>query len=176
MAEESEDGSVSPSEREAKQNDLAAAVAAEDYVAAASLRDELASMVVDDQMAVTSVNTAFYSAFTAGSYEQMAEVWADDAVTCIHPGSPPLYGRDDVMESWKQILASARMEIKADKVRCALIGSTAIVTCHEVVDGASPLVATNVFARTVSGTWRMVLHQAGAMMQTTDVMSPEVEI
>ena len=143
----------SPSEYEQKEADLARAVASEDFAVAATLRDELASMVVDDQLAILSVNGEFYSAFASGDFDRMSEVWADDDLTCLHPMSPPIHGFDEVMNSWKQILNGARMEIKAEKVRCKLIGGmSAVVTCFEVVEGATPLAATNVFAKsTASG-------------------------
>ena len=46
---------------------LARAIAAEDYSMAAGLRDELAGMAVDEQMAIISVNAEFYAAFPSGS-------------------------------------------------------------------------------------------------------------
>ena len=164
------------SEYERLQSQLADAVAAEDYKAAALLRDELDGIVVDDQMELMSVNNEFYAAFTAGDFERMEKVWDDkDAyMTCIHPTQAPLYGRDDVMESWKQILGQGGgMEIKADNVRCVLLGTSAIITCFERVNGATPLVATNIFAKNSEGRWRMVLHQAGAVLQLGNSESPD---
>ena len=167
-------------EIEQLQADLASAIEDEDYAAAASLRDKVASLEVDDEMGVLSVNNEFYAAFATGDYERMDNVWADGKhdMVCLHPRMPPLYGRDDVMASWKFILASASMSIEAKSVRCMLVGSTAIVTCFEVVDGSSPLVATNVFVRSSTGKdkgWRMVHHMAGQVMQQRDILSPEAE-
>ena len=158
------DGFCSPDEYAQKEQELARAVEAEDYDNAALLRDQLQNLVIDDQLAIKEVNSEFYAAFTAGSYERMSELWADDAVTCIHPGSEPIFGRDEVMRSWKKILdvRALRMDIRAEKVRCMLVGNSAVVTCTEVAEGGlSPLVATNVFAKTVAGEWRMILHHAG---------------
>ena len=170
------DAAAKLSEYEQLQADLETAVKAEDYVAAAALRDKLASVAVDDEMAILSVNKEFYAAFTDGDYDRMGEVWAEDNVVCLHPQMPPIYGRDDVMASWEQILASARMDIRADNVRCMLIGSTAVVTCFEAVEGANALAATNVFAKTASGRWRMVHHQAAPMLVQPGALTPEVEI
>ena len=162
----------SPSQYEQKEQELARAVEAEDYDSAASLRDELNRLVVDDQAAIAAVNSEFYAAFTAGSYERMGEVWADDAITCIHPRSEPIYGRDDVMDSWKRILVTARMDIRGENVRCMLVGNSAVVTCTEVMDGISPLVATNVFAKTVTGKWKMILHHAGQVTRRVESLAP----
>ena len=131
-------------------------------------------MQLDDNVAVLSANKAFYAAFTAGDFNRMAEVWADGEawVSCMHPNMAPLHGRDDVMASWKQILAGPGAaertigKIEAERVRCSVTGSTALVTCFESLDGADALVATNVFRKDAkSGRWRMVLHQAGQVMQ-----------
>lgn len=152
------------SEYQQLQDELARAVAAEDYALAAKLRDQLSSSVMDDQMAILACNTEFYAAFAAGDFARMDGVWASDEVACIHPGMRPIYGQDNVMSSWKAIL-QAKVDVSADEVRCMLIGTSAVVTCLERIPGALPLAATNVFAKTESGTWRMVLHQAGAALR-----------
>ena len=153
------------SEYQRLQEELASAVKAEDYALAATLRDKLSSSVMDDQMAVLACNAEFYAAFSAADYDRMDGVWADDNVACMHPGLAPIYGQADVMASWKAILSSGGgTQVSADGVRCMLIGTSAVVTCIELVDGGSlPLAATNVFAKTESGAWRMVLHQAGGV-------------
>ena len=79
------------SEYQRLQDDLAGAIAAEDYALAAKLRDQLSSSVMDDQMAILACNTEFYAAFAAGDFARMDGVWASDEVACIHPGMPPLY-------------------------------------------------------------------------------------
>ena len=155
------------SEYQRLQDDLASAVESEDYSLAAKLRDQLASSVMDDQMSVLACNTEFYAAFAAGDYARMDGVWASDEVTCIHPGSMPIHGQAGVMASWKAILQTSTVDVAADEVRCMLIGSSAVVTCLERIPGSLPLAATNVFAKTESGTWRMVLHQAGAASRGT---------
>ena len=150
------------SEYQRLQAKLASAIESEDYALAAKLRDELSSSVMDDQMAILSCNSEFYAAFSAGDYARMDGVWAADEVTCIHPGMTPIYGQSDVMDSWRLILQTSRVDVTPDEVRCMLIGTSAVVTCLERIPGALPLAATNVFAKTEGGAWRMVLHQAGA--------------
>jgi uncharacterized protein (TIGR02246 family) len=109
--------------------------------------------------AVLAVNTAYYRAFAAGDVAAMARVWAEDGVSCVHPGWPPLIGRDDVMESYRGILASQnRVRIAHQDDIAIVIGDEGRVLCIEIVEGAA-LAATN-FYRRVGGEWRMVHHQA----------------
>ena len=150
------------SEYQRLQDQLASAIAAEDYALAAKLRDQLSSSVMDDQMAILACNTEFYAAFAAGDYSRMDGVWASDEVAVIHPGMPPIYGQENVMSSWRAILQGGGADVSPDEVRCMLIGTSAVVTCLERIPGSLPLAATNVFAKAESGAWRMVLHQAGA--------------
>jgi ketosteroid isomerase-like protein len=110
---------------------------------------------------VLAANEAFYVAFAARDVTAMDSMWAKAApVACIHPGWDVLLGRDDVMDSWRAILANPG----SPRVRCArptahVCGETAFVVCVEDV-GDSELIATNVFTRE-AGRWRLVHHQAG---------------
>ncbi|MCP4327874.1 MAG: nuclear transport factor 2 family protein [Alphaproteobacteria bacterium] len=114
-----------------------------------------------DLDAVLAVNAEFYAAFTERDYEAMESLWARiSPVACIHPGWPPISGRDEVMVSWQQILGNAG----APKVECVspepfLCGDAIFVICYERIDDAL-LAATNVFVRE-DGIWKMVHHQAG---------------
>ena len=47
------------------QVELAAAVIREDYLTAAALRDELATLLFDDEVAIFQANSAFYEAFSS---------------------------------------------------------------------------------------------------------------
>ena len=52
-----------------------------------------------DHEAVLFANEAFYQAFAARDLAAMEEVWAHHCpVACIHPGWPPLHGRQAVNE------------------------------------------------------------------------------
>ena len=113
-----------------------------------------------DDDAVLFANQAFYNAFAEGDQEAMDEVWADEAaVACIHPGWTPLAGRDEVMESWRSILAQGPPPVECRRARVYRYGDVAFVTCFEVIE-RDLLVATNVFVRE-DGRWKMVHHQAG---------------
>jgi hypothetical protein len=109
-------------------------------------------------------NQAFYDAFDRRDPAAMEALWSrDHAVTCIHPGWDRLTGHDEVMASWRNILANPQ----APRVQCRepqplVEGRFGTVICHEVLaDGV--LVATNLFIAETGG-WRMVHHHASAIM------------
>ncbi len=93
----------------------------------------------------------------------MDEVWARAApVACVHPGWDALRGREDVMQSWRAILAGpSSPEIGCSHAFAQVLGATALVVCHEHVAGGR-LVATNVFVREDGG-WKLVHHQASPL-------------
>jgi ketosteroid isomerase-like protein len=125
---------------------------------------------MQDDEAVLAANRAFYRAFRARDFAAMDLLWARAApVACIHPGWAALIGRDAVMASWRDILGQpTAIACKAEQV--LLIGDSACVLCHEVLDGgdqdggqeAGLLVASNLFVRE-GGDWRLVHHQAGGV-------------
>jgi ketosteroid isomerase-like protein len=112
--------------------------------------------------AILAANTAYYRAFATGDVAAMARVWADDGVSCVHPGWPPLIGRDDVIESYRGILTSRnRVRIVHQDEIAIVTGDEGRVLCIEIVEGAA-LAATN-FYRRVGGEWRLVHHQASSI-------------
>jgi thiamine monophosphate kinase len=85
----------------------------------------------------------------------------------VHPGWPPLIGRNDVIESYRNILANQnRVRIAHQDDAAIITGDEGRVLCIEVVDGAA-LAATNVYRR-VGGAWRMVHHQASPIAMMAD--------
>ena len=112
--------------------------------------------------AVLFANEAFYRAFADRDIKAMEAVWsARDAVTCLHPGWQPLFGRRPVLDSWAAILGNPQ----SPKIRCRdpevqLHGDTAVVVCYEEIDG-SFLIASNIYVRE-GQIWKLVLHQGGA--------------
>ena len=57
---------------------------------------------------VERANTEFYRAFEQADVDAMARVWDDEQpgqLTCIHPGWPPLRGRQQVLRSWSALMA-----------------------------------------------------------------------
>lgn len=116
---------------------------------------------MSDKTAVLFANEAFYAAFSARDMTAMEDAWwRGENITCIHPGWPPLFGREQVMGSWKAILANE--DSPAVKCRNAvphIFNDTAYVVCYEIIgDGA--LLASNIFIRD-QGRWHMVHHQGG---------------
>lgn len=114
--------------------------------------------------AALAANLEFYRAFTTRDLAAMDEMWAREApVVCIHPGWTVLRGREQVMESWRGILANP----DAPHVGCHddeafLYGDMAVVLCEEELTGGS-LAATNLFIRE-KGRWRMVHHHASPII------------
>ena len=125
--------------------------------------------------AIREVNDAYYRAFRERDYEAMAFLWAKELpVSCIHPGMAPLIGRDDVLRSWRGMLSHPDSPLlECSSVRVHLLGTTAMLTCLEGVDGDLPrLVATNVFTQE-DGHWRMVHHHGAALLSKTTHKGPD---
>ena len=172
----------SATERASKVEDLkktlSTAIALENYEEAARLRDELTQLTLDDEVAVLQANSAFYEAFTMRDLPAMSALWKEgEGATCVHPGSPHLYGHVDIIESWKEIFASSQMMIRPENVRCSVLagGLSAVVTLSECVGKVgddNALTATNVFEKGSDG-WKMVLHMAGPTMQAVSVQGDE---
>jgi hypothetical protein len=123
---------------------------------------------MSDRDTALFANTAFYTAFATRDLVAMDRLWArDEKVTCVHPGWPPLAGRETVLGSWKNIFTGGHApDISCRRAEAAVHGSIAVVTCVEVIssDGApqQALVATNIFIKSLdSREWHMVHHHAG---------------
>jgi hypothetical protein len=98
--------------------------------------------------AVLGANAVFYRAFTDGDYAAMSDLWAERApISCLHPGAPPLIGRNAVLDGWKKILGgTSRFELCCRQPVVHVTGEAAIVTCYEASDDQpAHLAATNVF-------------------------------
>ncbi|MBM3492204.1 MAG: nuclear transport factor 2 family protein [Alphaproteobacteria bacterium] len=116
---------------------------------------------MDEREAVLFANEAFYRAFADRDMGALAELWSrQHAVACIHPGWPPLFGRDDVLQSWQAILGNPNSPaIRCRQARAMVHGDAAVVVCYEEIDGRF-LIASNAFVRE-GRVWRMTHHQAG---------------
>ena len=87
---------------------LDAAIEAEDYALAASLRDALRALEDDAAAGVAEANARFYAAFRAADIDVMASCLAfGENVTVIHPGCNAIRGREAVLESWRVIFSGA---------------------------------------------------------------------
>jgi ketosteroid isomerase-like protein len=114
---------------------------------------------MNDSQALLAANAAYYRAFQAGDYAAMTAVWADEDVSCIHPGWPLIEGRAEVLESYRRILANPEQEpVTCSQEHIIISGDMARVLCVETVAGGT-LAATNLFIR-ADGSWRLVHHHA----------------
>ncbi len=124
----------------------------------------------DERAAALRSNEAFYRAFGAGDYSAMESLWARaETVLCIHPGGPPIHGRDAVMESWREIL-SQPPPIEHRDARVEIVRGVAFVTCVESISGRL-LAATNVFVWE-SSRWRLTHHQASPIAAPAPLHAP----
>lgn len=115
----------------------------------------------DDETALLDANAAFYKAFASRDVAAMDELWAKKApVVCIHPGWPPLMGREAVLEGWRRILSNpSQPALQMMAPRVTLWGDVALVLCFEKVEDQY-LIASNLFVREGKA-WRLSHHQAG---------------
>lgn len=130
-------------------------------------------MTVD---AVLAVQSDFYSAFERADFQAMLELWGDDdGIVLVHPGSPAIRGRGDVMRSWVALMADPPyIQFFITDVQATVTGDLATVTCTENVLSANAstpeaafaggtAVATNVFRRTPAG-WRLWVHHSSPVL------------
>jgi ketosteroid isomerase-like protein len=114
---------------------------------------------MNEEDAVLAANAAYYRAFAMADSDALERLWAFDGITCVHPGWRPLVGREDVVRSYRDILAGAQsIPIVSTGEQVVLNGDFARVICIEQV-GEVLLAATNCFVRTGQG-WLMAHHQA----------------
>lgn len=109
---------------------------------------------------------AFYQAFADCDPAAMAGVWASEGVVCIHPGAPPVIGREAVLRSWSGILTgAARPSLRVVLLKRLEQGALAVHLVEEHIaapegDGDGTLVlATNIYCREQDG-WRLLEHHA----------------
>ena len=127
---------------------------------------------MSDHDAILAANAAYYRAFSTGDFAAMSRIWADDAVSCVHPGWSALVGRDAVVESYRNILASPnRVRIAHRDDTPIVSGDEGRVLCVEIVEGTALLAATNCWRR-VGGTWRMTHHQASPIAVPLEESEP----
>jgi ketosteroid isomerase-like protein len=115
-----------------------------------------------DDSELLSANAAYYSAFSARDIAAMEALWAEDHVSCVHPGWPALVGRAPVVASYRDIFRNPSQQAVTSRDEKTLIdGDCGRVFCVEEVGGGL-LLATNWF-RLIAGEWRLVHHQASPL-------------
>ena len=152
------------------QAQLDAAVASEDYRAAAKLRDAISDCLLDVQVAVELANRRFYTAFQSANHSDMLHIWSKGPhVQCIHPGQRAISAYEHVMQSWEIIFRTiprGDFRIELEDVRIHVIDRVAVVHCIESFSSGRDtgcIQATNVF-ECVNGKWMMILHHGSPTM------------
>ena len=127
----------------------------------------------DEERHVLKANEAFYAALINNDYQTMESLWAHASeVAVIHPGWPPLHGREAVMDSWRRILAGpAAGTMYCSNVKSYIMDQVAFVICSECFHEGE-LVATNIFIRE-AGAWKIVHHQGGPLQAIDEDGPPE---
>lgn len=116
-----------------------------------------------DEDSLLAANAAYYRAFAARDAAAMEAIWADDAVSCVHPGWPALIGRAPIIGSYRDIFRNpAQAAVSPREERTLIDGDDGRVFCVEEVAGAL-LLATNWF-RVIEGKWRLLHHQASPLV------------
>lgn len=121
----------------------------------------------DDPDTAAAAEASFYAAFENGDIDAMAALWERSGdVVCVHPRGPQLLGYEQVMESWRDILAHiGGFRLTVQVIQDHTDRDTSVRFVNETLfnenDPTRPVtvLATNAYRRTDSG-WRMVLHHA----------------
>ncbi|MCX7899334.1 MAG: nuclear transport factor 2 family protein [Methylocystis sp.] len=117
--------------------------------------------------ALIAVNRAYYRAFGARDLRAMENLWADDGISCVHPGWPALLGRAAILGSYRDIFRNPNQDaVSARDEKTLLQGEDGRVFCVEQV-GGSLLLATNWF-RLIDGARRLIHHQASPLAMAQD--------
>ena len=127
---------------------------------------------MSDETDILAANAAYYRAFVTSDFAAMSRIWADDNVSCVHPGWPTLIGRQAILESYRQILSNPNPERIDPRNETVLVnGGEGRVLCVEFVSGTA-LATTNLFAR-VGKAWRMTHHQASPIAALVEEPAPQ---
>ncbi len=126
---------------------------------------------MSDASDILAANAAYYRAFVTADFPAMSRLWADDNVSCVHPGWPALIGRPAILESYRQILGNPDQErIDPRNETVMVTGGEGRVLCVEFVSGTA-LAATNLFTR-VGDVWQMTHHQASPIAALVEEPAP----
>ena len=128
------------------------------------------------------VESAFYSAFEMGDGQLMSTVLADKDVSCIHPKSVVIVGREAVLNSWMYIASHYNdPEISFDVIKKVVSDDLAIHLVveeisveHQSDSEAQFVLSTNIYIRQKNG-WRLMVHHASLPDQQNIEREVEIE-
>lgn len=125
---------------------------------------------------VLAANAKFYDAFAERDLMAMDAAWTEDSgAVCVHPGWPPIRGRDAVLRSFRSIFEHDEGPTPTcENPTCRVMGDSAVIVCRERLGGAV-LIATNVYVRE-DDTWRMLHHHASALARVPDTPDLDPEL
>jgi len=124
---------------------------------------------------------AFYKAFEETDLKMMEKVWAqDDAIVCVHPNAPRLEGREEIMESWRQIFDgdSGLKFFLSDThyIQDGLLSIHLVKEDVEIEGGfVAVIVTTNIYQQTEEG-WKMILHHSSSEPEYDPEYDEEIPI
>jgi SnoaL-like domain len=132
-----------------------------------SLKVDIENARTGAEFGVRRAQVEFYEAFSMQNYERMKSLWSTESpVSCIHPGMSRVETLPEILKSWQGIFQRSAFVIKPLGTKIQICGGTAIVTCHEEIEGGTSRVeALNIYKRE-NGTWRMTLHMAAPVVIT----------
>src|SRR3974377_2530175 len=85
-----------------------------------------------------TANADYYQAFANANFAAMSRMWADDNVSCIHPGWPVLIGRAPILDSYRQILRNPNQDRIEPRNEMVMVeGDKARALCVAFVGGAA---------------------------------------
>ena len=126
-----------------------------------------------DKEAVLAANEAFYRAFSDRDLSSMTLLWWQGSTSvCIHPGSLPILGWDEIKASWKSIFQNtSSLEIDIEIVNAEVDQALAYVVLREIVLQSNQgrkikaqSMATNVFQK-MAQKWYLVSHHGSPIMR-----------
>ena len=107
---------------------------------------------MSEQDDILAANAAYYEAFASADAEKMSRIWADQDVTCVHPGWPALVGRPAILQSYRNIFGNPNQErVEPHNAMAMVFGDEGRVICIELIGDAHALAATNWFRRVSEG-------------------------
>ncbi len=122
-----------------------------------------------------AANDLFFRAIESGDGVAMDDLWKrSPTVACTHPGWKPIFGRENVLRSWKALrLPGSSVTVAPIQVLARVVGDGGVVSSMvrlgERHSSAKPtgyseaevaVTMTNVFEKAPEGVWKLVCHHA----------------